>query len=85
NRVVQIGSFSKTLSASVRCGFIAAPLAWVEALTDLKIATAFGGAHFSAALVLSLLTDGSYRKHVEALRLRLAAAMPEAAARLISL
>lgn len=85
NRVVQIGSFSKTLSASVRCGFIAAPLTWVEALTDLKIATAFGGAHFSAALVLSLLTDGSYRKHVEALRLRLAAAMPESAARLISL
>jgi len=85
DRVVQIGSFSKTLSASVRCGFIAAPVAWVEALTDLKIATAFGGAHFSAALVLSLLTDGSYRKHVEALRLRLAAVMPEAAARLKSI
>lgn len=82
NRVVQIGSFSKTLSASVRCGFIAAPSAWVEALNDLKIATAFVGAHFSAALVLSLLTDGSYRKHVEALRQRLAAAVPEAAARL---
>ncbi|MGG2477481.1 aminotransferase class I/II-fold pyridoxal phosphate-dependent enzyme, partial [Rhizobium sp. BR5] len=31
---------------------------------------------------LSLLTDGSYRKHVEALRQRLAATVPEVAARL---
>jgi DNA-binding transcriptional MocR family regulator len=54
----------------------------VEALTDLKIATAFGGAHFSAALILSLLTDGSYRKHMEALRQRLAATVPDVAARL---
>lgn len=77
NRVVQIGSFSKTLSASVRCGFIAAPEVWVEPLIDLKIATSFGGGHFSEALVLSLLKDGSYRKHVEALRQRLAVTMAE--------
>lgn len=85
NRVVQIGSFSKTLSASVRCGFIAAPTAWVDALTDLKIATTFGGTHFSAALVHTLLTDGSYRKHVEALRHRLADKMTEMSARLRSI
>ena len=30
DRVVQIGSFSKTLSASMRCGFIAAPRDWIE-------------------------------------------------------
>ena len=74
DRVIAIGSFSKTLSASVRCGFIAARPDWIEALTDLKIATSFGGGRLSAELVLSLLIDGSYRKHVEALRVRLAAA-----------
>lgn len=84
-RVVHIGSFSKTLSASVRCGFIAAPRAWVEGLTDLKIATSFGGGHLSAELVWALLKDGSYRKHVEALRARLARAMNETSARLKSL
>ena len=45
------------------------------------MATTYGA---SAALILSLLTDGSYRKHVEALRQRLAATMPEVAARLRS-
>ena len=81
-RVVHIGSFSKTLSASVRCGFIAAPRDWMEGLTDLKIATTFGGARLSAELVLTLLKDGSYRKHVEQLRVRLARAMAETAGRL---
>ncbi|MBW8907804.1 MAG: PLP-dependent aminotransferase family protein [Mesorhizobium sp.] len=81
-RVVHIGSFSKTLSASMRCGFIAAPRDWMEGLTDLKIATTFGGARLSAELVLTLLKDGSYRKHVEQLRARLSRAMAETAGRL---
>jgi DNA-binding transcriptional MocR family regulator len=82
SRVVHIGSFSKTLSASVRCGFIAAPSDWVERLTDLKISTTFGGGHLSAELVLSLLKDGSYRKHVETLRQRLSASMVDTSRRL---
>ena len=81
-RVVHIGSFSKTLSASVRCGFIAAPRDWIEGLTDLKIATTFGGGPLSAELVLTLLKDGSYRRHVEALRLRLSHAMRDTIPRL---
>lgn len=71
NRVVHIGSFSKTLSAAVRCGFIAARQDWVEGLIDLKIATSFGGGPFSAELVWRVLKDGSYRKHIDGLRQRL--------------
>ncbi|ESY97426.1 MULTISPECIES: PLP-dependent aminotransferase family protein [unclassified Mesorhizobium] len=82
SRVVQIGSFSKTLSASVRCGFIAAPRDWIEGLTDLKIATTFGGGRLAAELVLMLLKDGSYRKHMDLLRARLSRAMGETSARL---
>ncbi|QPC41622.1 PLP-dependent aminotransferase family protein [Kaustia mangrovi] len=78
-RVIHIGSFSKTLSAAVRCGFIAARADWIEGLLDMKIATTFGGDPFSAELVLRLLTDGTYRKHVEELRGRLARAMGETA------
>ncbi len=81
-RVIQIGSFSKTLSAAVRCGFSAARPDWIEGLIDLKLATSFGGGHFSAELVHALLKDGSYRKHVEALRERLARAMGETGPRL---
>ncbi|MBA1139350.1 aminotransferase-like domain-containing protein [Mesorhizobium neociceri] len=82
NRVVHIGSFSKTLSASVRCGFIAAPRDWIDQLTDLKIATTFGGGRLAAELVLALLKDGSYRKHMDLLRARLSRAMGETSARL---
>ena len=44
--------------------------------------TSFGSGPFSAELVLSLLTDGSYRKHVEGLRQRLARAMGDTTRRL---
>jgi DNA-binding transcriptional MocR family regulator len=82
DRVVHIGSFSKTLSASARCGFIAARPEWIEGLTDLKIATSFAGGRLSAELVLALLKDGSYRKHMEALRARLQKAIDATIARL---
>ncbi len=81
-RVVQVGSFSKTLSASVRCGYIAARANWIEGLTDLKIATSFAGGRLSAELLLAVLQDGTYRKHVESLRPRLASVMGQAGARL---
>lgn len=77
SRVIHIGSFSKTLSASMRCGFIAAPRDWMEGLTDIKIATSFGSGRLASELVLSLLKDGLYRKHMDLLRARLSRAMAE--------
>jgi DNA-binding transcriptional MocR family regulator len=85
NRVVQIGSFSKTLSASVRCGYIAARPDWIDGLADLKITTSFGGGRMAAELVLALLTDGGYRKYLDTLRMRLEAARDEVTARLAPL
>ncbi|OWV77078.1 GntR family transcriptional regulator [Rhizobium sp. R339] len=82
DRVIHIGSFSKTLSASARCGFVAAKPEWIDGLTDLKIATSFGGGRMTAELVLAVLSDGGYRKHMETLRQRLARAMTEVSARL---
>lgn len=86
NRVIRVGSFSKTLSASIRCGFIAARPDWIEALVDLQVATSFGGpSPVAAELVAGTLADGSYRKHLDALRRRLSRARREAAARLAGL
>jgi len=81
-RVVQIGSFSKTLSASARCGFIAARPDWIDGLVDLKIATTFGAGRLNAEVTLAVLRDGGYRKHLEALRLRLSRARLEVGAKL---
>lgn len=85
SRVFYIGSFSKTLSASLRCGYIAAPSEWVEDLLDLKIATGFGGGQLAAAVVLSALTDGSYRKHMTTIHNRLANARNQVLPRLKNL
>ena len=65
-RVIRIGSFSKTLSASIRCGYIAARPDWIEGLVDLQVATSFGGpSPVAAELVAGALSDGSYRKHMD--------------------
>ena len=74
-RVIQIGSFSKTLSASVRVGYVAAKPEWLEGLVDLKIATSFSGGRMAQELVWHALTDSGYRKHLDAMRVRLAQAM----------
>ena len=76
-QVIQIGSFSKTISASIRCGYIAARSDWIEALVDLKIATTFGGGRMAADIVHHAITDSGYRKHMEGVRLRLTEAMDE--------
>lgn len=85
-RVIRIGSFSKTLSASTRCGYIAARADWIEGLIDLQVATNFGGpSPVSAELVAHVLAGGGYRKHMEELRLRLVRARRETADRLLRL
>lgn len=81
--VVRIGSFSKTLSASIRCGYVAARADWIEGLIDLQVATNFGGpSPVAAGIVEAVLADGSYRKHLLALRPRLARRRREVAAQL---
>ncbi|UXU91610.1 aminotransferase-like domain-containing protein [Burkholderia sp. S-53] len=82
SRVVSIGSFSKTLSAAIRCGYIAARPEWIEALVDLKLATSFGNAQIGANVVHRLLVDGTYRRHLDSLRAHLADAMGETIRRL---
>ncbi|WP_260928762.1 PLP-dependent aminotransferase family protein [Novosphingobium sp. 9] len=81
--VIRIGSFSKTLSAALRCGYIAARPEWIAALTDLQLATSFGGPDALASGVVShVLASGSYRRHMEDLRRRLGPARRQMAARL---
>ncbi|WP_223218324.1 PLP-dependent aminotransferase family protein [Rhizobium wenxiniae] len=84
-RVIHIGSFSKTLSAAARCGFIAARPDWIEGLTDLKIATSFAGGRMTEEVVHAALSDGGYRKHLDSLRARLSKAMAEVTERLGSI
>lgn len=84
--MIRVGSFSKTLSASIRCGYVAARADRIEALVDLQVATSFGGpSPVAVELVARTLGDGSYRRHLDALRRRLSGARREAGARLAAL
>lgn len=86
DRVIRTGSFSKTLSASVRCGYIACRAEWIEGLIDLQIATNFGGpSPLSSKLIASVLAGGSYRKHLAEVITRLDRARKEATERLTAL
>lgn len=86
DRVIRIGSFSKTLSASARCGYIAARPDWIEGLVDLQIATNFGGpSPISSEIIAQMLTGGGYRKHMEELRRKLVRTRRETADRLARL
>ncbi|MCD1262759.1 aminotransferase class I/II-fold pyridoxal phosphate-dependent enzyme [Shinella sumterensis] len=82
-RVIRIGSFSKTLSAAVRCGYIAARPDWVEGLIDLQIATNFGGpSPVASEIITHMLAGGGYRKHMEDVRRKLVRVRRETAERL---
>ncbi len=86
NRVVRIGSFSKTLSASVRCGYIAGRADWIEHLVDLQVATSFGGpSPVAAEIIAKVLAGGSYRKHMDELRQRLTRSRRDVARKLQAL
>lgn len=71
DRVIRIGSFSKSVTAALRCGHIAARPEWIEGLADLRAATSMSGHPLAAETLYAVLTDGSYRRHMEQVRSRL--------------
>jgi DNA-binding transcriptional MocR family regulator len=74
-RVIQIGSFSKTLTASLRCGYIVSSQQDIEKYIDLKIATNFSSGHLNAEIIFSALMDSQYLKHIESLKKKLNTSM----------
>ncbi|MFZ0210493.1 MAG: PLP-dependent aminotransferase family protein, partial [Roseiarcus sp.] len=85
DRVVQVGGYSKTVSAALRTGYIAARSDWADALVDLKLATSLGHSSLAANILHRVLTEGSYRRHIDALGPRLAEAIGLTIRRLKSL
>lgn len=73
-RVIYVGSFSKTLSGSLRVGFIACGRAVMDELVDTKMVTGITSSLLSERLVYCLLADGHYRKFAARIRDRIAEA-----------
>lgn len=70
DRVIYVGGLSKTLSSSLRIGYLAANSALVKNLVDVKVLTSLGGTRFAESVAASLLERSTYRKYLERLRKR---------------
>jgi DNA-binding transcriptional MocR family regulator len=73
-RVVYLSSFSKTVSPSLRAGFVVATPALAQKLARVKVTSSLGSSELLERLLLQILTHGHYRRHLNRLRDRLAAA-----------
>jgi len=71
HRVIYIGSFSKTLSANLRVGYIVAPPTTLQTLADLKLMTSVAVPGFCERFLGVMLEDGAYERHLQAVRRQL--------------
>jgi len=67
-RVIYLRSFSKTLSGSLRVGFIACDGKLARDLADTKMVTSITSSMFTEKLIHHLLLEGHYRKFLRRLR-----------------
>lgn len=76
--VIFVGTFSKTLSASFRSGYIAAAPEIVDKLAELKMITVVNSSRFSELLIADMIHNRRYEKHLK----RVAGRIDEAARQL---
>jgi len=70
-RVIYARSFSKTLSGSLRVGFVACTQEIAGELADIKMLTSVTTSQFTERLIYLMLVDGHYRKYLSRLQERL--------------
>jgi DNA-binding transcriptional MocR family regulator len=71
DRVIYARSFSKTLSGSLRVGFVACAQHIANELADIKMLTSITTSPFTERLIYLMLVDGHYRKYLSRLHERL--------------
>jgi DNA-binding transcriptional MocR family regulator len=80
--VIYVGSFSKTIGAGLRVGFVVADHDVLEGLLYQKLVSGMSTPTVTERLVSAILAEGHYRKQTEQLRDRLAAAQEKTCRRL---
>jgi DNA-binding transcriptional MocR family regulator len=71
DRVIYARSFSKTLSGSLRVGFVACSQNVANEFADIKMSTSITTSPFTERLIYLMLVDGRYRKYLSRLHERL--------------
>lgn len=70
-RVLYVSSFSKTLSAGLRVGYIAGAAERINGLCDLKMLTVVSTSDFVERVIHQLISAGHYWRHLGRLKARL--------------
>lgn len=81
-RVIYVSSFSKSVSASLRVGYLVCSPELAVNLCDVKLLTGLTTSEISERLMYQLLIEGHYRKHLDKLRTKLQTARTRTIARL---
>lgn len=81
-RVIYLGTFSKTLAGSFRVGYAAAAPRLASELNELKVITAVSTSAHDERLIFQLIENGHYLKHLRRLRARASKATAESVAAL---
>jgi DNA-binding transcriptional MocR family regulator len=71
DNVIYVGSYSKTLSSSLRIGFVVASSETIARLAEVKMISSMGASRFCESVLACLLANGAYRKLVQRQRQRL--------------
>ncbi len=85
NRVLYVGTFSKTLSASLRSGYIAGPQGLIASLTDVKMLSVVNSSGYVEQVIHDLIARGHYRRHLRRLQNRVVQATASTMAQLARL
>ncbi|MDO8278311.1 MAG: PLP-dependent aminotransferase family protein [Burkholderiaceae bacterium] len=72
-RVIYMSSFSKTLSATLRVGYIACAPELAQAFIEQKLKSCLTTSELGERVVHKILSEGHYRKHMARIRNRVAA------------
>jgi DNA-binding transcriptional MocR family regulator len=67
-QTIFISSFSKSLSSSIRVGYIAANVEVIQKLVDIKLLAGMTTPELNERLIHFMLTEGSYRKYLSKLQ-----------------
>jgi len=81
-RVIHVGGYSKSISPSLRVGYVVAQRDLVRDLARTKMAVGLTSPELMERIVHQVVRDGHYRPHIERVRERLTLAHGQAAARM---
>jgi DNA-binding transcriptional MocR family regulator len=81
--VICVRTFAKTLSASLRCGYIAARPDLIASLAELKMLTTVNSSGHVERLIHELIVEGHYRRHLKRLGQRVRQATDKVVPRLL--